>query len=403
MQRSNLVIKIVSAILFIAMLAYIGFSLVERYTSGSAGQRSVLAVEQTVNESCSGEGLMFREEQVITGGGALCRVTAADGSKVGVGQPVAALYADENALEASREVESLVQQQQRLETLLSYEQAGQDADQAGSVVGDGLLRLSAALNSGMPEDLDLICDEVRAMVVVSVGESYSQRLQEVQLQMESLRSQASGAVSLIYAPAAGLFSDSCDGLESLNPLILGNLRVDELEQLLSQTGNLTGNEAGKLVTGLRWYFAMTIPEEYAQKTYDGDRSLRLHFPRLLEQDIQVRVERVGAVQNGKCLIVLSSDRELAALADVRQATGELIFSSLSGIRVPREAARVDENGQVYVYTLVGIQAQRKNMEIIAETDSYYLVDYNSTDENSLRVGNEILVNYSGLYEGKVIG
>lgn len=401
MQRSNLVIKIVSAFLFVAMLAYIGFTVIDRVSSGSAGQRSILAVEQTVNKSCSGEGLMVREEQVVSGGGSLCRTTAEDGGKVGANQAVAAVYASEEALAASRELESLLQQKERLEVLLSYELASQNAETAEAAISDGVLRLSSALNSGMPEGLDLICDEVRAMVL-STGESYSQRLQATELEIDQIRSKAAGAVSLIYAPDSGLFSEDCDGLESLTPELVLNMRAAELETLLAQEGSLQGGEVGKLITGLRWYFAMTIPEEYARLTYAGDESLRLHFPRLLETDVPVRVERVGSVQNGSCLVVLSSDREMEALSDVRSATGELIFSSLSGIRVPREAARVDEDGQAYVYTRVGIQAQRKNIEIIAETEDYYLVDYNSTDENSLRVGNEILVNYSGLYDGKVI-
>ena len=115
MQRSNLVIKIVSAFLFVAMLAYIGFTVIDRVSSGSAGQRSILAVEQTVNKSCSGEGLMVREEQVVSGGGSLCRTTAEDGGKVGANQAVAAVYASEEALAASRELESLLQQKERLD------------------------------------------------------------------------------------------------------------------------------------------------------------------------------------------------------------------------------------------------------------------------------------------------
>ena len=399
-KRGNLVIKIISAILFLAMLCYIGFRLVEPYLSGSAGQRQVLAVQQTVNESCSGEGLMIREEQIVTGGGALCRAVAEDGSKVGAFQPIAAMYADAAALNASRELESLQQQRERLLTLLAYEQAGNDAETARETVRDGVFRLSAALNSARPEDLDLLCDELRAMVVTSAGEGYARTLQEVEAEIARLQNSAASEVSYIYAPVSGLFSENCDGLENLAPDILADLDIARFEELMAvEESSLTA--VGKLISGQRWYFAMTVPEKYGEMTYAGD-TLSLRLPRVLEKELDVRVERIGSPRAGKCLIILSADRELAALSDVRRASAELIFSSVTGIRVPREAARVDEDGVTYVYILVGIQAQRKNMEIIAETEDYYLVAYTPEDSQSLREGNEILVNYTDLYEGKVV-
>lgn len=400
MQRSDNVIKIIALILFLTMLCYIGFSLIGRLVSGAGGERTVLAVSQTINESYIGEGLMIRTEQLISGGGALCDTIAGDGEKVYKGMPVAALYASAYDLETNSEIESLTQQKRRLEELLSYEQAAQNNETAQALVSDGILRLSSVLNSGNFEELHLICDEVHAMIITSGQESYQQRIDDISAEIASLQGSMNSEVNYIYAPQPGIFCRQADGLEYLSPETLSTLTADGLNELMQSEGAVTGSEAGKLITGLRWQFAMNVPKEYADLIYEGGE-LTVRFPRWLDSDIVAEVESVGAAQDGYCLVVLSSDRNLAALSSVRVAAAELIFSSVTGIRVPREAAHVDEDG-AYVYTLVGIQADRKNIEIIAETEDYYLVVYDALDSGGLREGNEIMVNYSGLYDGKVI-
>ena len=87
---------------------------------------------------------------------------------------------------------------------------------------------------------------------------------------------------------------------------------------------------------------------------------------------------------------------------LRRQTVDLIREQYSGIRIPKQALRVDENGQNGVYCLVGVQAQFKEVNIIHEYDDYFIVEQNSDDAYSLHVGDEIIVNAKDLYDGKVI-
>ena len=93
----------------------------------------------------------------------------------------------------------------------------------------------------------------------------------------------------------------------------------------------------------------------------------------------------------------------------------LVTDTVEGIRIPRRALRVEtqeverEDGSVgqrnlyFVYTVVGRQAERKQVEVIYTGDTFYLVQpVDETAADRLRPGDEVILSSSGLYDGKVV-
>lgn len=81
-------------------------------------------------------------------------------------------------------------------------------------------------------------------------------------------------------------------------------------------------------------------------------------------DLPVTLTRISAAENGKCLIVLKSTRYLSYMTLLREQNAELIISAYDGMRVPKNALRVDENGVSGVYCLVGRVAYFKPVSIV---------------------------------------
>ena len=120
---------------------------------------------------------------------------------------------------------------------------------------------------------------------------------------------------------------------------------------------------GKLIQGSAWYFAANVNEEDAASLKENSR-LTLRMASGVDFDLPVTLTRISAAENGKCLIVLRSTRYLSYMTLLREQNAELIISAYDGLRVPKNALRVDENGVSGVYCLVGRVAYFKPVSIV---------------------------------------
>ena len=127
----------------------------------------------------------------------------------------------------------------------------------------------------------------------------------------------------------------------------------------------------------------------------------------------MQVERVDEPSGGVSLVVLSSTRSLADTSMLRKQTVDIIFDSVTGIRVPKKAVRteVTEDGEqvIGVYVLTAAQAEFKPVEILVDDGDYYLVEALLPDvptdnqlRTALRAGDQVIVSSDTLYDGKVM-
>ena len=127
------------------------------------------------------------------------------------------------------------------------------------------------------------------------------------------------------------------------------------------------------------------------------------------------VEQLGPTQDGMILTVFSSDRYLSRTTLLRRQTAELLLESWSGLRIPKQALRMEkytyedeetdqtlEGSRLGVYVLMGGRAEFKEVELVTEGSDYYVVRAADNSSRALRAGDEVIVQATGLYDGQLL-
>ena len=302
---------------------------------------------------------------------------------------------------------------------------GGDASQLTDQVLDAIAELRAAVAGRDLTDLERQSMDLKSLVYKreyaygGTGEESADAIQaaldEVDSQISSLSSQAAQSTQSITASQSGIFSGYVDGYESLlTPEVLETVTPAQLDDLAEQASEEDQTAVGKLITDSTWYFACALPQEDAERLVEG-RSVTVRFSRDWSGEVDMTVERVGEPEDGRCAVVLSTDRYLSETTLLRRQTVELVFQSVTGVRVPKQALRVaeqtvtdEETGEestvqvTGVYTLVGEQVEFKPVTVLEQGDTFVLVEAAGSGRAALQPGDVVVVAAEDLYDGKVI-
>ena len=85
----------------------------------------------------------------------------------------------------------------------------------------------------------------------------------------------------------------------------------------------------------------------------------------------------------------------------RMPEAEIITAQYSGIRVPKSAVRMID-GKEGVFVLVGSIARFREIQTQYLEGDYYIVREDNTSNNALLLGDQIIVQGTDIYEGKVM-
>ena len=427
MKQGTLNSKIVMLAVLAAVVVYLGVSAWQSFRDPFT---TAATYSYTVDDSVEITGFLVREEQVLANTGGVVELVPQEGEKVAKGGTVALLYQDPSGLEQKQQLQQLQMEKEQLEYALERSDVGGgDFGQLSGQVLDAIVKLRAAVAEGDLTGLESQALELKSLVYKREyaytdteeegGDSTASiqaALDSVNSQISALSAQAAQSTSRITASQSGTFSGYVDGYESLlTPTMLETITPSQLTQLSRDRPQEDTTAVGKIITDTTWYFACAMSEENAQRLVEG-RKVTMRFSRDWSGEVRMTIERVGDPENGQCTVVLSSDKYLADTTLLRRQTVELVFESVTGIRAPKEAIRVEqqtvtdeETGEesqasvTGVYTLVGEQAEFKPVTILKQGDTFTLVEAaDAGDRRALRAGDLVIVAAEDLYDGKVI-
>ena len=402
MKQGNLTARIVMLVVLAALLICLA---VTAWQNFRVLYTTVLAYSYSVDDSLEATGILVREETVLPAQGGTVEVLPDEGEKVNKGGTVALLYQSDAGISQRETIQQLTLERDQLEYALSQVSGGSDSAQLSQQVTEAMAALRGAVASGDLTGLERQSLELKSLVYkrsYTFGETdttatLQASLDSINAQIDALSVQSAQSTSRVTAAQSGVFSALVDGYESLiTPDMLSTMTPDST-----------------------WYFVCGLPEKDAQRLVEG-RSITVRFSRDWAGKVDMKVERLADPENGQVLVVLSTDKFLSDTTLLRRQTVELIFDTVTGIRLPKEALRVDQ--QTYtdedtgeeeqqsvtgVYALVGQRAEFKEVSVLAEEENYILVKpvtgtAASQQKKALRAGDQILISTGELYDGKVI-
>lgn len=419
MKQGKSVITFAMAAIAVALVIYFGFYVAKVF---SEPYTTALAYTYTSNDSAEAVGILVRQETVLPAQTGIVDVTRSEGEKVGVGQSVAQVYRDSQAQTNQADLEALADQIQ----LLEYSSDGGGVDSAAKLDENILQAVTALHAASGVGDYNQLEDQVRTLksTVLKRGyvygnglgsEELTQKLNDLKSQYAALKQQTSSSTSSVRAPQSGVFSTLVDGYETaVTPQTVFQLTPSSLSALLAGQGKESGGGVGKLITSTRWYFASALPVSVAERLKEGSTAT-LRFTGDFDQDIDMRVDQIGEAEGDKSVVVFSTDRYLSQTTLLRQQTAELIFNSWSGLRIPKQALRMEkstytdketgqevQNNRLGVYALLGGRAEFKTVEVVTEGDDYYVVRSTTDESDALRAGDEVIVRATELYDGQLL-
>lgn len=420
MKQGRPLITFVIALFAGALVLYAIFSVWKTFQDPFV---STYVYSYTLNDSIQTEGLIIRQEQVLSGGQGIVDVTRGEGEQVGINQTVALIYRDDQARQSQEQQEAL-----RLEiTQLQYALGqGEDVSSAAKLNDDILNAMVSLRVASTQQDFSDLEDqvlEVKGKVLRReytysdelTTDSLSTRLQELQTQYQTLINQSYSAITQVTAPVSGTFSTLVDGYEGLINLESAmNLTPQALTDLMNQTPTGDSTAVGKLISSNRWYFAAVVTQEEGERLEQAGK-LTLRFAGDFTKEVSMTVEKVNQDEQGQAVVILSSDRYLEQTTLLRRETAELIFNSRTGLRVPKNALRMvtttsedEETGETVetdtlgVYVVTAGRAEFKPVTILTEGDDFYVVQSVRDDKKALRAGDEVIVEATGLYDGQLL-
>lgn len=426
MKNNSLGMKILMAAVTLGLLAYFGL---QGYLYFSDPLTTTLAYTYQVEESVSLSGYVVRQEQVLEDdGGGLLRLRREEGERVSRGGAVASVYADQSSLDRQAEISTLESRVEQLQYAQDAAGSSEVSMKLDAQILQNILEYRRCLTADRMAKAETYGSQLRALVLkrdytYSENEDLSGQIEALQAQIKELKTQAAGSVRTVTAPVSGLYSAVVDGYETvLTPESLSDMTPSQLSAVRADSTVSSG--VGKLILGDSWYYAASMSAADAEELQEASdalkkagKSLTLRFAKSVERDLPVTVSRIGPEENGRCVVVFEGKTYLSRLTLLRQQSAQVVWDSTEGIRVPKEALRmekvtVNSEGQrvteeaTGVYCVVGMEARFKPVEVVYNGSSFLLVRSAAPEDREnlrLRPGDEVIITANGLYDGKVVG
>jgi len=385
MKRSDYFIRLTTAVLFLAVASYIGVYI---YKAVINTYETTIAMSYVVEEAFPVQGYIVRTETVITDGGASAMPVAGEGEKVALGQAVAVEYLSREALEVASELREIRMRIAKLEA---------PAGTHESARLESIIALSNAVHKG---DLSML-DELSLTIetyIFTEGSTPEVELAALQARLEMIERRNTD-VRTIFAPVSGVFSQVVDGFENIGPGTLSEISPDRFNEIFRSQSGAVG--VGKLVTEFKWFYAAVMEAEDALRLPVGQR-ITVQFSGAYNAGVNMLIESVGRRDDGRCVVLFSSDRGVHDVASLRALRADVVFNVISGIRVPKEAIHLDDDGATYIYLQTGVRAERVDVDILLESGDSYLVGDGAGTGSPLRAGATIIVKANNLFHGKIV-
>lgn len=401
-MKNNKILKVFLIGLLLLFLIHQIFSLVFNPVKTQSAEFS------EVVDGVSVHGLVIREETVITSAAhGVLHFEVYDGERVSNEGVVAQIYDSASTSYTVSRIKDITEQIKDIEELEGYNNViASDLSLADAKVNEALADLILSCRGGNLSDSSTLTQKLtgaisRRQMITGEQTDFSARLAELNAELQSLSASLPAPSGQVLAPMSGYFLSHVDGYEGvladksaeeLTPEFLNNLNPEELP----------ANHIGKIVSGYEWLVAAKISPAELQRFAVGDE-LTVHTAANGGTDLPVTVKAINMSQNrDEAVIVLSCGSVSRELASMRYGDFTIVSHVYSGLKIAKSALRIVK-GETGVYVLNGAVIKFVPVNVIYSEDDYILCEKSNSNDNVLRLYDDVVIKGKKLYDGKVVG
>lgn len=402
MKQGKVYTKVVLWIFLAAVVCYFGYYI---FSALYAPLTTAVAMEYEAGSGSYTTGYVLRDETLVRTRHGITTMVVSEGERVSRGQTLATGYLNSSALDRENRIEELENQLEQLKYAASY-----SADVSSQNILDTEIQsqLEQMCRFVARRDMNSAADRspaikgliLRRMSSEKDNAAMDQRIAAIKAELSSLQADTSGDTVTVLAPQSGYFSGSVDGYETILTVeAMRAMTTESFDEILPADGPT--DAIGKLISGSTWYYVTVVPTAQTAEVKVGNE-VPVSFASDFHQELTMTVEKLGKDVEGSRLLVLSCDKYMQEATLLRQQSADVVFSSYAGLQVPKEAVRVDAQGQPGVYVLEGSMAAWKPIKILYDNGESYVAEKDKTSTDNLWPGDEIIVGAKNLYDGKVV-
>ena len=365
-------------------------------------------------ETFQGVYVRHEEEQTYSGSGAV-RYCVSDGAKLGVGSVIAEVYSSGEQIDLRRQI---AEKEAELAVLSKIENPGtkENAQPANlsALIEEQYKNMVRFRELGNYPSMLESKQEITVMMstyekVTNQNLDFSERISALLGEIDQLSLRLEAPDETIRSPKSAYFVSYVDGYENtLKPENKEKLTRDELAQIRDEgpiDAQTDSHVIGKLVTGYEWYI-VGVFDNTKLRLSDGD-SVTLHLESVSEP-LHGEVETLISAGNiTETQIIIRCETMSYDVVQHRTERVEIVRNSVEGVKVPRSAIRFKELTETVedefgnqtevtdnyrgVYVLVGENPEFRKLDIVYETDDYYLSSLNA-GSSYVSLYDDIIVN-----------
>lgn len=352
-------------------------------------------------------GVIIRQENIILSDtqGVLHYVTN-DGSRVAKGGTVASVYDSADASITVNRISELETQIKDIEELQGYNDLqAADLELVNQKINNAFSRLITGNSAGnfsgsAAASTELLSAINRRQMITGENTDFSQKLSVLNSELGSLKATLPAAKGTIRSEHSGYFVSAVDGFEELlsgseldriTPEFLNNMKASEVPQ----------NAIGKVVSDYEWYIAAKVTLNESVRYKEGD-SLVIKTAIRSNPELPVKVKKINISSSSDSAVVIFSCQQMSSeLASMRSGAMTVVSEIYEGLKVSKRALRVVD-GQTGVYVISGMTLNFVPVTVVYNTDDYIICEQQQSNDEVLRLYDEVVVKGKKLYDGKII-
>ncbi len=396
--------RIIALALTVFIVSFMGYHLLHALYNPI---RTVTAVLISPEDTIPFNGIFIRSEELLPLPEGSLHMLVADGERVHAGQSVAVVYDTTTALENGNELRELEKLVERINYVKTHDSisSGTGLD---SQIRAAMLSIMSSTDSSKLSHVDGDAQYLKSLLMrreFTVGQTLNldSLLADTERQIEELTAELKVTSETVKVSKAGIYCSTSDGLETkvdYNDII--SLTVEKFKDFYAQKPSFDTSN-GKISTNHMYYYAAVLPQNAASML---KTTVEMRFEDEISSfTLKMNLESISLPVDGQCVVLLSSQEAQSRFIGKRKMYSDAIMSKNQGIRIPKDAIRVDnETGKQYVYCVVLTQVVRKDVSIIlsVERENYLLVEYDPSDTDNVLPGDEVIIAGKDLYDGKVV-